>query len=184
MVIILPHRLDRISRNIGDFAKLIEDLGDREIDFISIREQFDTSSSMWRAMMYIASVFSQLERETIAERIRDNMHKLSKAGRWLGRTTPTGYESEAVTNVTIDGKLRKRVSRKRFRKKFAWWNWSTINFLRLAPSPKPTDRWIASAWPGIEKAIEGFGSYYCQARIEIGCEENRVGRWKKSVRRV
>ena len=63
---IVVYRLDRISRNIGDFAKLIEDLGDRHIDFISIREQFDTSSPMGRAMMYIASVFSQLERETIA----------------------------------------------------------------------------------------------------------------------
>ena len=58
-------------------------------------------------MMYIASVFSQLERETIAERIRDNMHELSKTGRWLGGTTPTGYESESVSNVTVDGKAEK-----------------------------------------------------------------------------
>ena len=104
---IVVYRLDRISRNIGDFAKLIEDLGNRKIDFISIREQFDTSSPMGRAMMYIASVFSQLERETIAERIRDNMHELSKTGRWLGGTTPTGYESESISNVTVDGKTRK-----------------------------------------------------------------------------
>ena len=116
---IIVYRLDRISRNISDFASLIEELARLDISFVSIKEQFDTSTPMVRAMMYIASVFSQLERETIAERIRDNMHKLSKAGRWLGRTTPTGYESEAVTNVTIDGKLRKRVRRKRFRKKFA-----------------------------------------------------------------
>ena len=104
---IVVYRLDRISRNIGDFAKLIEDLGNRHIDFISIREQFDTSSPMGRAMMYIASVFSQLERETIAERIRDNMHELSKSGRWLGGNTPTGYESESISNVTVDGKTRK-----------------------------------------------------------------------------
>ena len=104
---IVVYRLDRISRNIGDFAKLIEDLSDRQIDFISIKEQFDTSSPMGRAMMYIASVFSQLERETIAERIRDNMHELSKTGRWLGGTTPTGYESESVSTVTVDGKTRK-----------------------------------------------------------------------------
>ena len=104
---IVVYRLDRISRNIGDFAKLIEDLGDRHIDFISIREQFDTSSPMGRAMMYIASVFSQLERETIAERIRDNMHELSKTGRWLGGTTPTGYASESESKVTVDGKERK-----------------------------------------------------------------------------
>ncbi len=104
---IVVYRLDRISRNIGDLAKLIENLGDRHIDFISIREQFDTSSPMGRAMMYIASVFSQLERETIAERIRDNMHELSKTGRWLGGTTPTGYASESLSSVTVDGKVKK-----------------------------------------------------------------------------
>ena len=104
---IVVYRLDRISRNIGDFAKLIEDLGQREIDFISIREQFDTASPMGRAMMYIASVFSQLERETIAERIRDNLHELAKTGRWLGGNTPTGYASESVTSVSVDGKPQK-----------------------------------------------------------------------------
>lgn len=104
---IVVYRLDRISRNIGDFAKLIEQLNDMKIDFISIREQFDTSSPMGRAMMYISSVFSQLERETIAERIRDNMHELSKTGRWLGGTTPTGYVSESITSVTVDGKAKK-----------------------------------------------------------------------------
>jgi DNA invertase Pin-like site-specific DNA recombinase len=104
---IVCYRLDRISRNIGDFAKLIEELDGLKVSFISIKEQFDTSSPMGRAMMYISSVFSQLERETIAERIRDNMHELSKTGRWLGGTSPTGYESEQVENVTIEGKTKK-----------------------------------------------------------------------------
>ena len=104
---IVCYRLDRISRNIGDFAKLIDELSELEISFVSIKEQFDTSSPMGRAMMYIASVFSQLERETMAERIRDNMHELAKTGRWLGGTTPTGYESESVENFTIDGKVKK-----------------------------------------------------------------------------
>lgn len=87
---IVVYRLDRISRNISDFSSLIEELGRLGIDFVSIRESFDTSSPMGRAMMYIASVFSQLERETIAERIRDNMHELAKTGRWLGVKTKTG----------------------------------------------------------------------------------------------
>ena len=104
---IVVYRLDRISRNIGDFAKLIEELKKNGIDFISIREQFDTSSPMGRAMMYIASVFSQLERETIAERIRDNMHELAKTGRWLGGVTPTGYESESLSDITVDGKVKR-----------------------------------------------------------------------------
>ena len=104
---VVVYRLDRISRNISDFSALIEELGRLDMDFISIRESFDTSSPMGRAMMYIASVFSQLERETIAERIRDNMHELAKTGRWLGGTTPTGYTSEAVKSVTVDGKSKK-----------------------------------------------------------------------------
>lgn len=103
---IVVYRLDRISRNISDFAGLIQELGNEGIGFISIKEQFDTSSPMGRAMMYIASVFSQLERETIAERIRDNMHELAKTGRWLGGNTPTGYSSENVTKVMLDGKTK------------------------------------------------------------------------------
>lgn len=104
---IVVYRLDRISRNISDFSALIEELSRLNVAFISIREQFDTGSPMGRAMMYIASVFSQLERETIAERIRDNMHELAKTGRWLGGNTPTGYASESVQTVTVDGKARK-----------------------------------------------------------------------------
>lgn len=104
---IIVYRLDRISRNISDFSNLIEQLSRLNISFVSIKEQFDTETPMGRAMMYIASVFSQLERETIAERIRDNMQELAKTGRWLGGTTPTGYTSESVKNVTIDGKSKK-----------------------------------------------------------------------------
>ena len=84
----MVYRLDRISCNISDFSSLIEELGRLGIDFVSIRESFNTSSPMRHAMMYIASVFSQLERETIAECIRDNMHEPAKTGCWLGGTIP------------------------------------------------------------------------------------------------
>ena len=99
---IVVYRLDRISRNISDFTNLIDELTKLGVSFISIREQFDTSTPMGRAMMFIISVFSQLERETIAERIRDNMHELAKTGRWLGGNTPTGFASESIT--TVEGK--------------------------------------------------------------------------------
>ena len=69
------YRLDRVSRSVGDFADLIRRLEGWGVAFLCIREKFDTSTPMGKAMMYIASVFAQLERETIAERIRDNMHE-------------------------------------------------------------------------------------------------------------
>lgn len=104
--VLICYRLDRISRNIGDFSNLIDELQSLSISFISIREQFDTSTPMGRAMMYIASVFAQLERETIAERIRDNMLELAKTGRWLGGQTPLGFKSEKINYIDSEFKER------------------------------------------------------------------------------
>lgn len=101
---VVCYRLDRISRNVSDFSSLIEDLNNRDISFICIKEEFDTSKPMGKAMMYIASVFAQLERETIAERVRDNMLMLARTGRWLGGTTPLGFTSEKTQEIIIDGK--------------------------------------------------------------------------------
>lgn len=104
--LIICYRLDRISRNVADFSLLVRELEKLEIGFISVSEQFDTTTPLGRAMMYISSVFSQLERESISERIRDNMLELSKTGRWLGGTTPLGYKSEQVTFEDPNGKER------------------------------------------------------------------------------
>ena len=103
---VVCYRLDRISRNVSDFSALIEELNNRSISFVCIKEEFDTSKPMGKAMMYIASVFAQLERETIAERVRDNMLMLARTGRWLGGTTPAGYSSEKQQEIIIDGKVK------------------------------------------------------------------------------
>lgn len=103
---IVVYRLDRISRNVGDFASLIEELNGMHTAFICIKEQFDTSTSMGRAMMNIAAVFAQLERETIAERIRDNLILLARTGRWLGGVTPLGYIGEKTEITDSEGKKR------------------------------------------------------------------------------
>lgn len=107
--ILICYRLDRISRNVADFSTTLQTLQQYNIDFVSIREQFDTSSPMGRAMIYIASVFAQLERETIAERVRDNMLELAKTGRWLGGVTPLGYKSNPITYIDENMKERSMV---------------------------------------------------------------------------
>lgn len=105
--VVVVYRLDRISRSIGDFSRLIEDLTAAGIGFVSVKEQFDTNTPMGRAMMYIASVFSQLERETIGERIRDNMMSLAKTGRWLGGVTPLGYTARSQGYTDQNGRKKK-----------------------------------------------------------------------------
>lgn len=99
--VLICYRLDRISRNIADFSNLINELTKLETNFVSIKEQFDTTTPMGRAMMYIASVFAQLEREVIAERIRDNLLELAKTGIWLGGDPPLGFSSERYKNVNV-----------------------------------------------------------------------------------
>lgn len=103
---VVCYRLDRISRNVGDFAGFSEYLERCNTAFVSVNEKFDTSSPMGKAMMYITSVFAQLERETIAERVRDNMHMLAKTGRWLGGTAPMGYTAVKDCSVIMEGKAQ------------------------------------------------------------------------------
>ncbi|MCI8759804.1 MAG: recombinase family protein [Clostridia bacterium] len=98
---LMCYRLDRVARSVADFSDLIEELTSHKISFISVKEQFDTTTPMGRAMMYIASVFAQLEREIGAERVKDNLTELAKTGRWLGGTTPTGYESKGFEVISI-----------------------------------------------------------------------------------
>lgn len=105
--VLMCYRLDRVSRNVSDFSSTLDMLQDKGIDFISIRESFDTSTPMGRAMIHIASVFAQLERETIAERIRDNMYALARTGRWLGGNTPTGFNSKPIAYIDHSGNEKK-----------------------------------------------------------------------------
>lgn len=73
---VVCYRLDRMSRSVSDFSSLVEMMNRYKTGLICIKEEFDTSKPMGKAMMYIASVFAQLERETIGERVKDNMTEL------------------------------------------------------------------------------------------------------------
>ena len=110
--VLVCYRLDRVSRSVSDFTALIETLHAQQVDFICIREQFDTHTPMGKAMLYIASVFAQLERETIAERVYDNMQLLARTGQWLGGRPPLGFESVLWEQQTAAGKKRCHVLKK------------------------------------------------------------------------
>lgn len=92
------YRLDRFSRSIADFSRLWELLERHGVEFNSVTEQFDTSSPMGRAMLNIVLVFAQLERETTAERVKDNyLHRFS-LGAWPGGPAPYGFDLTKITD--------------------------------------------------------------------------------------
>ena len=101
------YKLDRLGRNIADLANLIETLNKLNVSFVSIKERFDTSTPIGKAMIYFAGVLAQMEREQIAERVRDNMIMLARKGRWLGGNTPLGFRAEAEEKISINGKNKK-----------------------------------------------------------------------------
>ena len=90
---IIVYRLDRLSRSILDFGQFWNVLDQNQVDFVSVNEKFDTSTSMGRAMIYIIMVFAQLERETIAERVTDNYYTRIKRGNWPGGPAPYGMKN-------------------------------------------------------------------------------------------
>lgn len=104
---IVCYRLDRVTRSVGDCAALVDELDLHNTQFVSLKENFDLATPIGRAMFNIVVTFAQLERETIAERIRDNLHELAKTGRWLGGITPTGYTSTGEVKITVDRKKKK-----------------------------------------------------------------------------
>lgn len=85
------YRLDRFSRSVADFGGLWEVLREHGVEFTSVSESFDTASPMGRAMLHIIMVFAQLERETTAERVRDNYYKRASLGSWPGGPAPYGF---------------------------------------------------------------------------------------------
>ncbi len=99
--VLICYKIDRISRNVLDFSSTFNILQESNVQFVSVKEQIDTSTPLGRAMMYICSVFAQMERETIAERVKDSLIELAKSGKWAGGKAPVGYKRE---RIIVNGK--------------------------------------------------------------------------------
>jgi DNA invertase Pin-like site-specific DNA recombinase len=103
---VIVYRLDRISRSILDFAKMMEMFQKYNVEFVSSTEKFDTSAPIGRAMLNICIVFAQLERESIQQRITDAYYSRSQKGFLMGGKTPYGYRTEPFV---MDGVRTKRL---------------------------------------------------------------------------
>lgn len=98
---LVVYQLDRLSRDVRDFANIYATLEENHVMFVSIKENIDTATPIGKAMMYVTMVFAQMERETIANRVIDNLTGLAKKGFWPIGTVPTGYVRQ---HITVGGK--------------------------------------------------------------------------------
>jgi len=91
--VIIVYKVDRLTRSLSDFAKIVEILDAHDASFVSVTQQFNTTSSMGRLTLNVLLSFAQFEREIAGERIRDKIAASKKKGIWMGGNVPLGYDA-------------------------------------------------------------------------------------------
>ena len=107
--IIICYKIDRLSRSLMDFARLVEVFDEHKVTFVSVTQQFNTTTSMGRLTLNILLSFAQFERELTGERIRDKFAASRKKGMWMGGWAPLGYrvkDRKLVIDKTEASKVR------------------------------------------------------------------------------
>src|SRR5213595_3632519 len=90
--VIVVYKVDRLTRSLADFAKLVELFDAHGVSFVSVTQQFNTTTSMGRLTLNVLLSFAQFEREVTSERIRDKIAASKRKGLWMGGTVPLGYD--------------------------------------------------------------------------------------------
>src|SRR5215216_5167254 len=99
--IVVVYKVDRLTRSLADFAKLVELFDQHSVSFVSVTQSFNTTSSMGRLTLNVLLSFAQFEREVIGERVRDKIAASKKKGLWVGGPVPLGYASLAKKLVIV-----------------------------------------------------------------------------------
>ena len=97
--IVVVYKVDRLTRSLADFARLVELFDAQSVSFVSVTQQFNTTSSMGRLTLNVLLSFAQFEREVTGERIRDKIAASKKKGMWMGGNVPLGYDASERTLV-------------------------------------------------------------------------------------
>lgn len=99
---VVVYKVDRLTRSLADFAKIVEVLDGMNASFVSVTQQFNTTTSMGRLTLNVLLSFAQFEREVTGERIRDKIAASKRKGMWMGGSAPLGYEIRARRLVPND----------------------------------------------------------------------------------
>src|SRR6476620_9510097 len=91
--VIVVYKIDRLTRSLADFAKLVEIFDKKGVSFVAVTQQFNTTTSMGRLTLNVLLSFAQFEREVTGERIRDKIGASKKKGMWMGGHAPIGYDA-------------------------------------------------------------------------------------------
>jgi site-specific DNA recombinase len=106
--VIVVYKVDRLTRSLADFAKLVELFDKHNVSFVSVTQQFNTTTSMGRLTLNVLLSFAQFEREVTSERIRDKISASKRKGLWVGGMAPLGYDTKD-RKITVNAAEADRV---------------------------------------------------------------------------
>jgi site-specific DNA recombinase len=106
--VIVVYKVDRLTRSLADFAKLVELFDKHNVSFVSVTQQFNTTTSMGRLTLNVLLSFAQFEREVTSERIRDKIAASKRKGLWVGGMVPLGYDTKN-RKITVNESEAERV---------------------------------------------------------------------------
>jgi site-specific DNA recombinase len=112
--VIVVYKVDRLTRSLADFAKLVELFDTHGVSFVSVTQQFNTTTSMGRLTLNVLLSFAQFEREVTSERIRDKIGASKRKGLWVGGVVPLGYQAKdrKITVVADEAKTVRHIYRR------------------------------------------------------------------------
>jgi site-specific DNA recombinase len=112
--VIVVYKVDRLTRSLADFAKLVELFDAHGVSFVSVTQQFNTTTSMGRLTLNVLLSFAQFEREVTSERIRDKIGASKRKGLWVGGVVPLGYQAKdrKITIVADEAKTVRHIFRR------------------------------------------------------------------------
>src|SRR5471030_1929886 len=150
--VIVVYKIDRLTRSLADFARIVETLDRQGGSFVSITQQFNTTTSMGRLTLNVLLSFAQFEREVTGERIRDKIAASRRKGMWMGGTIPLGYDvknRELVVNEAEANTVREIFE--------AYVRLESVDRLRLELDRRgiASKRWVSTTgrtWGGVRLA--------------------------------
>src|SRR5262245_50402963 len=104
--VVVVYKVDRLTRSLSDFAKIVDIFDKHSVSFVSVTQQFNTTSSMGRLTLNILLSFAQFEREVTGERIRDKIAASKKKGMWMGGLPSLGYDIKDRKLIVNDGEAQ------------------------------------------------------------------------------
>jgi DNA invertase Pin-like site-specific DNA recombinase len=172
--VVVVYKIDRLTRSVADFAKLVEVFDARKVSFVAVTQQFNTTTSMGRLTLNVLLSFAQFERELASERVKDKVAASRKKGKWTGGSIPLGYD--AIAKKLVINPAEAETVRMMFERYLALRSFQALIDELNAKGIVSKKRAVKGKYTGAVPFTYGPLAYLLKNRLYLG-ETGHGGKW-------